>query len=98
MEEIVFHYYHFRYDSQGRLRRYYRGKSPWTPNGKGGMTLCVVTTGSGLVGVGEAACSILDPFCYRTGREIAREKAEREIWFVDDLQEGEECSNCENCE
>jgi len=98
MEAITFHYMHYRYDTRGMLRRYYRGRSPWSPKGKGGLTICVVTTDTGLIGVGEGACSLSDAFCYRTGREIAREKAEREVWYVDEIQEDEECENCEGCD
>ena len=101
MIEVQFHYMHYRYDKRGMLRRYYRGKSPWTPMGKGGLTICVVTTGTGLIGVGEGACSLSDAFCYRVGREIAREKAEREVWYVDQVQaceEGDACEECEGCE
>jgi len=97
MEDIQFRYMHWRYDKNGGLRRYYRGKSPWTPSGRGGLTHCVCVTSSGLIGIGEAACSLSDAFCYRTGREIARERAEREIWCVDEIQEDEEACCGEDC-
>lgn len=96
MVNITFRYKHFRYDRRGHLRRYFRGNSSWAPTNRGGMTICVISTSTGLVGIGEAICLTIDPFCYAEGRGIARDKAEREIWRVDNIQEDEEC--CGMCE
>ena len=48
----------------------------YQPSPRGGMTECVIyDTLSGMQFVGYAVCSLSDNFCYRTGREVAYERA-----------------------
>lgn len=44
------------------------------PYPRGGRTICTIEIGS-QTATGEAACSMSDQFCYRTGRRIARGRA-----------------------
>lgn len=81
-KEIVEHY---RYDMCGRLFRYYRGKSLWEPETKGGQTVVslerqhyVDQQGRELsfsTHVGTAVCSQEDAFSYKTGYKLAKERA-----------------------
>jgi hypothetical protein len=89
---------HFRIDrADGKLKRYHRGRTDWTPSERGGMTTCRIVDASGrAVGMGAAYCSMADNFSYRLGRLIAKGRAEKDmrtratyqvgIQFVDALE------------
>ena len=49
----------------------------WQPLPKGGMTVCLIVSDSDeVVSMGVALCSPRDNFCYRVGRDKARDRAE----------------------
>jgi len=49
----------------------------------GGMTHCAILDDDGrVVSVGMSLCSLKDNFCYATGREVARDRAEKGESFV----------------
>jgi len=49
------------------------------PSTRGGITECLAVDGSVVLAKGYAYCSVQDNFCYRTGRNIARDKAKEEL-------------------
>lgn len=60
----------------GKAYRFRRKMSKWQPRACGGYTLCAIVDADGeQLGGGWAECSPRDQFCYRTGREISRERA-----------------------
>jgi len=81
--EYIFRHYRVVDFLDGELVHYQRGATRWTPTPRGGFTECFLQrNGEGdeegeLVGYGFALCSVLDPFCYRTGRSIARGRARK---------------------
>lgn len=50
-------------------------RKSFTPASTGGATECTIALDNGAVFKGVAFCSYSDPFCYKTGREIAYERA-----------------------
>lgn len=62
--------------------RYYRRRSPWQPNPRGGKTVCVIRTMDSRDFIGEALCSMADNFCYKTGSRIAFERAVEHLSLV----------------
>jgi hypothetical protein len=51
--------------------------TPWEPMPRGGMTVCLILDDGGqVINTGVALCSRKDNFCYRTGRDKARDRAE----------------------
>ena len=62
--------------------RYYRRRSPWQPNPRGGKTVCVIRTKDCREFIGEALCSMADNFCYKTGSRIAFERAAEHLSLV----------------
>ena len=80
-KRIVFK--HFRYTLNGSIPLHYRrGKSTWDPAPRGGYTKCFIyDEDDALLGCGKADCSRKDAFCYRTGRNISRGRALKEVQF-----------------
>lgn len=74
-EEIKFE--HYRSDPSGRVRRYYRGNTPWTPQACGGVTICTIRQDEDEF-QGIAICNQIDSFCYNLGRTIALGRARKE--------------------
>lgn len=70
---------HSRYVETGLgtgLRRFARGKSHYNHiHQKGGKTEVAIICGDKVVARGVATCSMQDQFCYKTGRELALERA-----------------------
>lgn len=62
--------------------RYYRRRSPWQPNPRGGKTVCVIRTKDSREFIGEALCSMSDNFCFQTGSRIAFERAAEHLSLV----------------
>ena len=66
--------------------RYYRGTGFLKPNAfgipasRGGMTICTIVNDEGeKLAFGYARCSFADNFNYKTGRDIAVGRAEKEL-------------------
>ena len=49
------------------------------PHERGGITTCELVVDDEVVAQGVAYCSLKDNFCYRTGRAIARGRAEKQL-------------------
>lgn len=65
------HVQHYRKNSDGEIRRYFRsGDNSFIPSVHGGMT--IVSIGGNF---GVAMCSNKDSFCYKTGYNVALERA-----------------------
>jgi len=83
LDDCEYTFRHYRVpDLFGGLEHYQRGATLWLPAPRGGFTECYLQRktddGTGeLIGYGFALCSMLDPFCYRTGRSIARGRAKK---------------------
>ena len=91
MDKLRFVYKHYRMPNgciaynantryigrHGRALHYRRGGTSWSPLERGGYTLCYIYDQNGsLVSSAVAECSPKDNFCYRTGRAIAKIRAE----------------------
>jgi len=84
LEDCEYTFRHYRVDPLGELVHYQRGVTKWSVHPRGGFTECFLQRkGSNeldsneLVGYGFALCSNQDPYCYRTGRQIARGRARK---------------------
>lgn len=82
METIIKHY---RYNQDGKLKRYRRGRESWEPNPKGGKTEVMIWR-AGKVYIGIADCSKGDNFCYRTGRWIATYRAVIQLPYYEAIE------------
>jgi hypothetical protein len=60
------------------LYRYESHNKYFTPKQTGGKTVCTLVLSNGESIVGTAYCSMSDNFCYRTGRQIALERAQKQ--------------------
>lgn len=50
-------------------------QNKFKPSANGGETRCVIVLKNGIESVGTSECSVKDNFCYKTGREIAYQRA-----------------------
>lgn len=81
--EYIFRHYRVVKFLNGELVHYQRGATQWIPAPRGGFTECFLQrkTDKGengeLIGYGFALCSVLDPYCYRSGRQISRGRARK---------------------
>lgn len=57
------------------LFRYKQNEKPFVVRVRGGKTTCTLVLSNGESIVGTSYCSMSDNFCYKTGRDIARERA-----------------------
>ena len=79
--EVAYTFRHYRiWADSSLLLHYQRGASRWFVQPRGGFTECYIHTSNDeheLIGYGFALCSRLDPYCYRTGRDISRGRARK---------------------
>jgi len=77
--EVNYTFRHYRVSILGELVHYQRGITKWLARPRGGFTECFLQRkdSSELVGYGFALCSNQDPYCYRTGRQIACGRARK---------------------
>jgi hypothetical protein len=69
---------HYRINKFGWLYRHKRNQPDFTPQTRGGMTICRLLTDAEQF-VGYAYCSNKDNFCYKTGRILAFERARKAL-------------------
>lgn len=78
---VVYTFRHYRiWENSSLLMHYQRGASKWFVQPRGGFTECYIHTSDDehrLIGYGFALCSVLDSYCYRTGRDISRGRARK---------------------
>jgi len=67
---------HFILRDGTKCAHYTRHVTKWTPKNHGGATFCYLYDDDGiLLSTGIAKCSVLDQFCYETGRRISKGRA-----------------------
>ena len=74
-------YKHYRYLRQDPewVKPYSRGRTDWTPTCKGGATICTILDENGNTFCQQADCSKKDAFVYKTGRQIALGRAQKQM-------------------
>jgi hypothetical protein len=85
------YYRHYRYEDfcgQKTLQRYYRSgksRSIWMPTTRGGVTEAVAVVnygGESYEIVARAVCRNDENFCYKIGREVAKERLDRILGHI----------------
>lgn len=64
------------------LYHYRKGVDTWTPAQRGGRTVCVLDLDDGRRLIGEAVCSLSDPFDYSRGRDLSYTRALYEAGLI----------------